>query len=135
MTDIEILQSYRCAMMELDLLEKQFDRLNGTGAPDGYRAINLGEPLRGTNNHEAAAVQHADALEQLLEQKRLILRGIATRFEEILTNVNEPRMRLILRCYYAMGMTDEAIGEEIYMSTRRVNQLRNEFLHRLRTAG
>lgn len=131
MTDIEVMQNYRCAMMELDLLERQLDRLHGTGAPDGYRSSSFGEHLRGTNNHDAAAAQHADALEQLLARKRDTLQHIAARFEEIMSAVQTPRLRLILRSYYALGMTDEAIGEEIFMSTRRVNQLRNEFLHSL----
>jgi len=56
---------------------------------------------------------------------------LTERFEEIMSRVLYPRTRLILRGYYALGMTDEAIAEELNMSTRHVNSQRNQFIRSL----
>ena len=56
---------------------------------------------------------------------------VSRRFEEILTGVTDKRMQVILRSYYAVGMTDDSIGELLGLTTRRINALRNSFLRTL----
>lgn len=130
MHDTEVLRMYRCAMRELEVLEKQLARMGSSGAPRGMSRRRDGQ-TRGTNNAQAAQLQLYDGLRQQLERKRRDAEAIGLRFEAILSGVRDMRLRLILRSYYALGMTDEEIGLEIDMSTRRVNMLRNGFLRSL----
>lgn len=131
MLDIEVLQSYREGMRELRILEKQMNSWTSSGEPQGCtRAVLTGMP-RGTNHPQASMEQHADGLMVLWEKQRLKLLAIGMRFEEILMEVKNPRLRLVLRCYYGLGMTDELIAQDMNMSVRRVNSLRNGFLRSL----
>ena len=131
MLDIEVLQSYREGMRELKILEKQMNSWTSSGEPLGCtKAALMGMP-RGTNHPQAAMEQRADGLMVLWEKQRMRLMTIGMRFEEILIEVKNPRLRLVLRCYYGLGMTDELIAKEMDMSVRQVNALRNSFLRSL----
>ena len=113
------------------MLARQVDRLMDDGAPRGYVQCAAGGNGKGTNHQEAARQQHIDYMTGLLEEREAELRQLHKRFEEILLGFPDTRVRVILRCYYALGMTDEKIGEEMGMSTRRVNAMRNECLKSL----
>ena len=52
----------------------------------------------------------------------------AERFEAILAGVAHPRTRLVLRQYYALGMTDEEIAEADGFSARLAGSIRNGWL-------
>lgn len=131
MRDVEVLQSYREGMRELRILEKQMESWTNAGGPQGCsRAALTGMP-RGTNHPQAAMEQHADGLMALWEKQRETLLDIGMRFEKILMEVKSPRLRLVLRCYYGLGMTDELIAQDMNMSIRRVNSLRNSFVRSL----
>ena len=131
MLDIEVLQSYREGMRELKILERQMNSWISSGEPLGCTKAALTGMPRGTNHPQAAMEQHADGLMVLWEKQRLRLMTIGMRFEEILIEVKNPRLRLVLRCYYGLGMTDELIAKEMNMSVRQVNALRNGFLRSL----
>jgi len=130
MRDIEVLRAYRCAAKELALLERQMELFGSAGAPAGAKTVRL-DAVRSTNHVQAAQLQHYDGLAALLERKRTELEQIALRFETILDGVKSPRLRLILRSYYALGMTDEAIAGEMGMTARRICELRNTFVRSL----
>lgn len=131
MHDIDVLKNYRCATLEIKLLERQLERFSTIGGPDGYANCSLDRISKGTNNREAAALQRAEGFISILEKKKSELCMLTERFEEIMSRVLYPRTRLILRGYYALGMTDEAIAEELNMSTRHVNSQRNQFIRSL----
>lgn len=128
MRNSDVLKDYRMAVLEIGLLERQIERLGHTGGPEGYARCSLDQVAKGTNHREAAAMQRYDGLSGILERKREELRKMTEQFEALLEMPMPIRTRAILRCYYALGMTDEAIAAELNMSTRRVNSLRNEFV-------
>ena len=128
MRDSEVLKNYRVAVLEIGLLERQIERLGGVGGPDGYGQYSLDRVAKGTNHREAAAMQRYDGLTGILERKRDALRQMTQRFEALLDMPMPIRLRAIIRSYYALGMTDEAIADALNMSARRVNSLRNEYI-------
>ena len=130
MQDLEVLRAYRCAMKEMEVLQRQLARIGSSGAPRQAGRRREDQP-RGTNHAAAAQIQLYDGLRQQLERKRAEAESIGLRFEAILAGIGDQRLRLIIRSYYAVGMTDEQIGLAIDMSTRRVNMLRNGFLRSL----
>ena len=130
MSDIEVLNTYRVTMLELRMLNRQMDMCLSAGTPRAARAP-LGEAPRGTNHHQAARQQHYDGMEAIWRRKQAELEEVASRFEEILDGVRQVKLRLILRSYYGLGMTDEAIAAEMGMTARRINDLRNQFLRSL----
>ena len=131
MRDIEVLKGLRAMETEFRMLAQQMDFLMSDGAPRGYTGSAAGGGGRGTNHQEAARQQHIDYMAEMLKEREAELCRMRARFEEILTGVLDTRVRVILRCYYALGMTDEKIGEEMGLSTRRVNAMRNECLRML----
>ena len=132
MQDIEVLKTYRDAVRELSLLQRQLEMCLSTGAPREAQAS--GQGIRGTNNHQAAQMQQYEGLSALLARKQAALADVALRFEQIMEQVPGQRLRLILRSYYALGMTDEAISRELGMTCRRINEVRNQFLRSLTAA-
>ena len=132
MRDVDVLRGLRGMEAEIRILAQQLDRLMTDGAPDGYGHGAADGMGKGTNHQEAARQQHIDYVSALLETRKEELKRLRDRFEEIVAGFLDSRVRVILRSYYALGMTDEAIGWEIGMSTRRVNAMRNESLRRLK---
>ena len=134
MRNSDVLKDYRMAVLEIGLLERQIDRLGHAGGPEGYARCSLDQVAKGTNHREAAAMQRYDGLSGILERKREELRKLTEQFEALLEMPMPIRTRAILRCYYALGMTDEAIARELNMTCRRINDLRNQFLRSLEVA-
>lgn len=131
MRDKEVLLNYREGMRELRVLEKQIVKWSTSGEPRGIGRVTLTGLPRGTNHPQAADDQHLDGLTEIWENRRAELVALGTRFEEILMEVKSARLRLVLRCYYGLGMTDERIAQDMEMSVRRVNWLRNGFMKTL----
>lgn len=131
MQDYEVLKTYRDAVRELSLLQRQMDMCLSAGTPREAQATSGG---RGTNHRQAAQLQHYDGLADIFARKQAALNEVAVRFEQIMEEVHSPRLRYILRSYYALGMTDEAIARELGMTCRRINELRNQFLRSLEMA-
>ena len=133
MRDADVMRTYRCAMLEMEVLEKQIARMGSSGAPMGAKGAR--GDTRSTNNAGAAQLQLYEGLCQQLNLQRRELEQIGLQFEAILSTVRDMRLRLILRAYYAMGMTDEEIAGSMNMSTRRINTLRNSFMRSLDLPG
>ena len=131
MTDKELLINYRLLVIEIETLERQSKFLNQyIGGPRPVRSPQLTGMPRGTNDPEAALLQRADADDALdkLEEKCMILRGYLDQFERILDGITDRRMQIIIRNYYALGMSDEAIALLLELSQPTVNRLRNDFM-------
>ena len=88
---------------------------------------------RGTNDPEAAILQRNDTDEVLdkIEMKCAELRGMVDQFEQIMDAILDRRLRIIIRNYYALGWTDERIGEQLELSRQHVNRLRTAYLEDL----
>lgn len=52
---------------------------------------------------------------------------IATEIEKEIDAERDPRLREILRCKFLDGMTDKAIGKEMYMTERNVQLLMQKY--------
>jgi DNA-directed RNA polymerase specialized sigma subunit len=88
---------------------------------------------RGTNDPEAAMLQRADTDDVLdkIEQKMAELQGMVASFEVIMDRIEDRRLRIIVRNYYALGWTDEKIAEQLELSRQHVNRLRTAYIESL----
>jgi DNA-directed RNA polymerase specialized sigma subunit len=134
MTKRELLESYRDIVIEIETLERQSKFLNQfIGGPRPVRAIQLTGMPRGTNDPEAALLQREDTNEVLekIEAKCAELREMVDAFEMIMDKIEDRRLRIIVRNYYALGWTDERIAEQLELSRQHVNRLRTAYIEQL----
>ena len=134
MTRRELLESYRDIVIEIETLERQSKFLNQfIGGPRPVRAIQLTGMPRGTNDPEAALLQREDTNEVLekIEAKCAELREMVDAFEMIMDKIDDRRLRIIIRNYYALGWTDERIAEQMELSRQHVNRLRTAYIDQL----
>jgi len=130
----ELLENYRDIVIEIETLERQSKFLNQfIGGPRPVHAVQLTGMPRGTNDPEAAILQRNDTDEVLdkIEMKCAELRGMVDQFEQIMDAIQDRRLRIIVRNYYALGWTDERIGEQLELSRQHVNRLRTAYLEDL----
>ena len=135
MTKRELLENYRLLVIEIETLERQSKFLNQfIGGPKPVHAVQLTGMPRGTNDPEAAALQRVDTDDVLdkIEAKCLELRGLVDRFETIVDKIDDRRLQVIVRDYYALGWTDERIGEQLELSRQHVNRLRTAYIEGLK---
>ena len=131
----ELLENYRDIVIEIETLERQSKFLNQfIGGPRPVHAVQLTGMPRGTNDPEAAMLQRNDTDEVLdkIETKCAELRGMVDQFEQIMDAILDRRLRIIIRNYYALGWTDERIGEQLELSRQHVNKLRIAYLEELK---
>ena len=134
MTNRELLENYRDIVIEIETLERQSKFMNQfIGGPRPVRAVRLTGMPHGTNDPEAALLQRADTDEVIdkIEAKCEELRGMLDEFEQIMDAILDRRLRIIIRNYYALGWTDERIGEQLELSRQHVNRLRTAYLEGL----
>ena len=134
MTKRELLENYRDIVIEIETLERQSNFLNQfIGGPRPVHAVQLTGMPRGTNEPEAALMQRVDTDEVLdkIEAKCAELREMVDQFEAIMDAIDDRRLRIIVRNYYALGWTDERIGEQLELSRQHVNKLRIAYLEGL----
>lgn len=134
MTKRELLENYRDIVIEIETLERQSKFLNQfIGGPRPVHAVQLTGMPRGTNNPEAALLQRNDTDEVLdkIEAKCAELRGMVDQFESIMDAIDDRRLRIIVRDYYALGWTDELIGEQLELSRQHINRLRTAYMEGL----
>ena len=134
MTKRELLENYRLLVIEIETLERQSKFLNQfIGGPRPVHAIQLTGMPRGTNDPEAAMLQRADTDEVLdkLEKKCAELRELVNEFEAIMDAITDRRLQIIVRNYYALGWTDERIGEQLEITRQHVNRLRTAYIEEL----
>ena len=134
MTKRELLEGYRLLVIEIETLERQSKFLNQfIGGPRPVRPVQLTGMPRGTNDPEAAALQRRDTDEVLdkIEDKCRELRGLVDKFEVIMDKIADRRLQIIVRDYYALGWTDERIGEQLELSRQHVNRLRTAYIEGL----
>ena len=135
MTKRELLENYRLLVIEIETLERQSKFLNQfIGGPKPVHAIQLTGMPRGTNDPEAAMLQRTDTDDVLdkIEAKCLELRGLVDMFETIVDKIEDRRLQVIVRDYYALGWTDERIGEQLELSRQHVNRLRTAYIDGLK---
>ena len=134
MTKRELLENYRDIVIEIETLERQSKFLNQfIGGPRPVHAVQLTGMPRGTNEPEAALMQREDTDEVLdkIEAKCSELRNMVDQFEAIMDTIDDRRLRIIVRNYYALGWTDERIGDQLELSRQHVNKLRIAYLEGL----
>ena len=134
MTRRELLENYRYIVIEIETLERQSKFLNQfIGGPRPVRSPQLTGMPRGTNNPEAALLQREDTDEVIekIEAKYAELKEMVNDFEIIMDAIDDPRLRIIVRNYYALGWTDDQIGEQLELSRQHVNRLRTAYIELL----
>jgi len=135
MTKRELLENYRMLVIEIDTLERQSKFLNQfIGGPRPVHAVQLTGMPRGTNDPEAALLQRADTDEVLekIELRCRELRPLLEEFERIMDAIDDRRLQIIIRDYYALGWSEERTGEHVGLSRQHVNRLRTAYLEELK---
>lgn len=128
MTKKELLASYRTAVIELEELQHQINRVGTDGRPGGCRSAQLHRSGGGTNNPQAAAMHLADGLEALKQHKELELRQLGEQVEALLNQIKDVRTYMVIQHYYVFAETDEQIGNYLSITRVRANQIRREYL-------
>ena len=134
MTKRELLENYRDIVIEIETLERQSKFLNQfMGGPKPVHAVSLTGMPRGTNDPEAAILQREDTDDVLdkIEERCRELRPLLEEFERIMDEIDDRRLQIIIRDYYALGWSDERIGEHVDLSRQHVNRLRTAYLEGL----
>lgn len=135
---MQTLKSYRPALIEVDAIQLQIDRLQNIGAPPGIRstaprlervpdecltpaerragkAVFVPAP-RGTNNPEAQRMQELDEAERRLQEARARAAEIIRDFEVLLKALDAPNERLFIRLRFAEGKTPAETANIMGMS-------------------
>ena len=131
MTKRELLENYRMLVIEIDTLERQSRFLTQfIGGPRPVRSPQLTGMPRGTNEPEAAILQREDTDEVLdkIEERCRELRPLLDEFERIMDTIEDRRLQIIIRDYYALGWSEERTGEHVGLSRQHVNRLRTAYL-------
>lgn len=134
MTKRELLENYRMLVIEIDTLERQSKFLNRfIGGPRPLHGMQLTGMPRGTNDPEAALLQREDTDDVLdkIEERCRELRPLLEEFERIMNAIDDTRLRIIIRDYYALGWSEERTGEHVGLSRQHVNRLRTAYIETL----
>lgn len=134
MTKRELLENYRMLVIEIDTLERQSKFLNQfIGGPRPLHGVQLTGMPRGTNDPEAALLQRKDTDDVLdkIEERCRELRPLLEEFERIMNAIEDTRLRIIIRDYYALGWSEERTGEHVGLSRQHVNRLRTAYIETL----
>ena len=135
MTKRELLENYRNLVIDVNMMEQRLSFLSKyIGGPKPVRAVQLTGMPRGTNEPEAALMQQEDTDSEILdkiEQRMNETRRLTARFEVILEEIDDRRLRNIVQAYYGLGHSEEQIGEEIGLSRQHVNRLRTQYIDQL----
>lgn len=130
MTNREVLQAYRAAVIDLQELSTQLEHTVSSGRPRGPQGMQLGV-LRGTNDPVAAAMQAAEGIESMIERKRDELAELAVPVSDLMSRIGNARTYMVIQNYYLRAETDASIAREMRMSRCRINQIRNDYLAQL----
>lgn len=134
MTKRELLENYRMLVIEINTLERQSKFLNQfIGGPRPLHGVQLTGMPRGTNDPEAALLQREDTDDVLdkIEERCRELRPLLEEFERIMNAIDDTRLRIIIRDYYALGWSEERTGEHVGLSRQHVNRLRTAYIETL----
>ena len=75
-------------------------------------------------------IEEDDPLFRIEELSRE-LKEMLAEFENIVNRIQDRRLFIIVRNYYALGWPDERIAEHIELSQQHVNKLRNDYFNSL----
>jgi DNA-directed RNA polymerase specialized sigma subunit len=134
MTKRVLLENYRDIVIEIETLERQSKFLNQfIGGPRPVHGTVLTGMPRGTNDPEAAILQREDTDDVLdkIEERCRELRPLLDEFERIMNAIEDRRLRIIIRDYYALGWSEERTGEHVGLSRQHVNRLRTAYIEEL----
>jgi len=135
MTKRELLENYRNLVIDINMMELRLSFLSKyIGGPRPVRSVQLTGMPHGTNNPEAAIMQQEDTDSEILdkiEQRMVETRRLTARFEVILEEIADRRLRNIIQAYYGLGHSEETIAEEIGLSQTHVNRLRKEYIEKI----
>ena len=138
MTKRELLEEYRETVIDIDGMDRRIAFLSKyAGGPRPLRSVQLTGMPRGTNNPEAAMIQHDDGeLENIISKLRIKMNeaiNLTSMFDNILdeiTKTDGKRLHNIIQYYYGLGYSDEKTAEKEGISQSQVNRLRNDYLNK-----
>ena len=135
MTKRELLENYRNLVIDINMMEQRLSFLSKyIGGPRPLRGVQLTGMPHGTNEPEAAIMQREDTDTEILdkiEQRMDETRRLTARFETILEEIDDRRLRNIIQAYYGLGHSEERIAEEVGLSQTHVNRLRKEYIDKI----
>ena len=116
MTERQLLESYRATVEELNIFGELLDEVEKILAQhkSWQQLEEEDEGLRLSQGHMRIAVG----------ARRKLLDYMVGGFTEVV-NRFEPEERLVLMCYYGMGMNQDSVAERLRMSKQRVGMILN----------
>ena len=131
----ELLENYRNLVIDINMMEQRLSFLSRyIGGPRPVHGVQLTGMPHGTNDPEAAIIQQNDTDSEILdriEQRMDETRRLTARFEIILEEIADRRLRNIIQAYYGLGHSEETIAEEVGLSRQHVNRLRTAYIEGL----
>lgn len=131
----ELLENYRNLVIDIHMMEQRLSFLSRyIGGPRPVHGVQLTGMPHGTNDPEAAIIQQNDTDSEILdriEQRMDETRRLTARFEIILEEIADRRLRNIIQAYYGLGHSEETIAEEVGLSQTHVNRLRKEYIEKI----
>jgi len=128
MTKKELLTRYRTAVIELEELRHQLDRVGTDGRPSGCRIAQFDRAGSGTNDPNAAAMHLADGLEAMALRKENELQQLGQQIDALLKSIPDFRTYVVIQHYYVLAETDEQIGTLLAITKARANQIRLDYV-------
>ena len=119
-TALEVLTDYRMAVLELDALKRQYDRLLFLGAPNGLSGAGDASGVGGTNDRTASRIQQQDGILERIEAIEAEKLALIGDFEDVLAQVHSGKLLTILRYYYGLGYSDYTCADEMGMERMQV---------------
>lgn len=129
MTDIEILEAARYAVMEEVAISRQLERLAIIGGPKGVAGQALTGMPHGTNDPEASRRQQYEGLMEKLLKKRNENINIVCQCESVIEKIKDQRSRTIARYYYVEGESDYTIAKIMGLDRSTIWDRRNEIIN------
>lgn len=128
MTDRELLEAHRDAIIELQALTAYMHRQKAPGSPSGCRSQRIEGSSPSTNDTTAAAMQLADGLDEQIARIRRRLDALAPEYARIVSGIFGCRLLVVISRYYGIGDSEEAIALALHCDRSTVGKIRRAFL-------
>lgn len=142
---MKTLEGYRSAVIEMDVIQLQIDRLSTIGGPAGIRSASprmervpeayltpaerhAGIPVytptpRGSNNSEATRESQIRGAEQRLAEARTRAETYISDFETLMNAISGTRGRATMRLYYMEGKNLDEVGNIMRFSAKTASRI------------
>ena len=128
MSNAAFLKEYRQVTLETKQVNEMLRRMGHSGTPGHVRGAAYGYRLPGTNDPEAAEIQHQDGLTEELQRLGSRLQEMEPRYQALYKRARHMQERFVMCHYYEMLETDTQIAAAMGVTDRHVRRLRQNLI-------